>query len=1704
MRRPLSGSAPILFLMTFSFLFFPFLSLPYPPGYSGPSDQAAHTARAAADIPETPAPSPTGVLRILDIGERTYNNGPAVAVVVSDPLDPAVRHDDSLRISTPEERLRSAWVLSSDGRTLWFPHVTPETTYTVTVLPELTAQNGWSAGKRITREVKIRPITPAVGFAGEGFILPARKTRGLPVITVNVEEVSLEFFRLTEEGLLQYINWRKPVTERETYSLERLSGFGELVFEGRFTLDAPPNRRVTRHIPVTDIQALEEPGIYLAVLHRPGQYDYAYQTACYLVSDIGLHARSYADRSVIFARSLATGAPLSGVTLQVLKQGKNRLMTQAVTNAEGRADLEMPLPGGARLMLAHMEVPGTDGGAARTHYGILPLHGPALDMSGFDLGDRLSTPLSLYLYSPRDLYRPGETAVFSLILRDQDALPADTVPLVTRLLRPDGKEVRTFTWHPDETGKLDQVDYYQHAVSIPEDATTGLWRLQVFIDPEDKTPDAEYAFHVEDFLPERMKLDLAVSPENPKPDADLTVSARGMYLYGAPAAGNDIAARVRVRALRELPDAHEQFEFGRVDDAAFSDAWDLPDDALSDEGKAEIQVDSQWSEIKSPLTVSISVDLFESGGRPVTRRVSANILPAPRIIGIRPMFERHVADEGLVRFEVIQTDVSGNLYENERLEVEFIREDRDYYWEYTDGGGWRHRYTEKIYSWEKTSMSLPEGKPGTLETPLTRGGYVLAITDPASGQMTSVRFRVGDWWWSADDRAARPDKIAMTLDKPAYQAGDTAVLTLVPPHAGKALVMVEADRLLWERSMVVTTGENTLKIPILGSWNRHDLYISAVVFRPADADETAVPNRAVGLLHLRLDRENRRLPLSIAAPSRAQPEKQMRVRLALAPPAPEGSEAADQNTSPLAVSDENPVFVTVAAVDEGILRITDFVSPDPFSWFFERRRFNVSARDMYDRVIEQKDAARAVLRFGGDADLKAGERPENEVKLVSLFSGPVPFAADGTAEVSFHLPDFNGELRLMAVAFSGKRFGAAQTAVTVAAPVVTQMAMPRFLAPGDRSEATLDLHNLSGADRDFSVSVISEGAVELFEGDRKIRLKDKEKISLRFPLLGRDAAGKADLSLSLNEIPAPVPGSAAKSAADSAGSPPGESGDGAINLSRSWVLGVRPGYPAIARKRLYTVAPRQEVTVDTALAADMIPENLNANLKISPRFPIDIGDAVRGLIDYPYGCLEQTTSRAWPLLYATPARAARYDLPRLAPEERMKRLRDAVDRLGKMQRGSGGFGLWHNASPEDGWLTAFVTDFLLTASDHGVPLPDNMLEKALERLESYVKKSPPLPAYMDNRHRSSLEFAIAAYAACALNRANRLPLGAARIVFDDKSGNADSCLPLIHMGLALAGAGDHPRSDKAFALARKRLPEEIRYWGHYGSPVRDTALSLALLMEENLIAGTDLNAYMTHLETAVRTRRWFSTQEKFALFRAGIAMDARPDEPWKGRLSIGAGDARILKTGGVYIAPLSAAGITSGVRFVNDGSLESGRPLFVSALVSGYTRNAPPEENAGIAIRRDLFTTDGAPADAGPYHVGDLLVARLTIRSEKDIPDALVADLLPAGFEVENQHLEHTEKQAGILMDGRTVDDWMADETIHAQEYRDDRYMAALDLDSHRETRLFYLIRVVSPGEFSVPPPFAESMYQPEIRGIGPRSSRITVVNRSRKSGSGD
>ena len=1581
-------------------------------------------------------------------------------------LAAAQMFDQQIAVTGPNgEVVSGSWGLKDAGKTLSFPFVQPNQHYSVLLRAGLLAGDGRTLGHDVKHDIFSGDLPAAVGFASHGSVLPARGTRGLPIVSMNVHDADVEFFRVHEDALSdlycayptnkQHGNGELDHEVREWYKCQGetrmrrpITDMADSVYANHYTLGGAQNERTITHVPVQSIKQLAEPGVYMAVLKQGGTFKNPYDTSIFFVSDLGLHLRTYRDNALLHVASLRDGSPVSGVKVEIFDEhGKSRL--KANTDGDGNA-----------LIAYKVQVADVLVARSGKDVSVLPFNRPALDISNFDITGRKQAPFEVFAWSGRDLYRPGETMRASALLRDYDGNPMKQQPLFVRLKQPDGRSL------VDQRVEPADLNYFEFSQLIPADAATGLWQLEFRLDPASKETVQAFPFHVEEFLPERLKVELSSPQARLAPDQPLKLKVASNYLYGAPADGNRFTAKLlispEVHPLDALPDTF----FGNPLIDIPKTADDVVDEKLDAQGVLEQHV-TLPADVKpiSPLAVILSGSVFESGGRAVTRVMKRIYWPAPQLAGIRPLFDpkQGAASQANASFEVLRADADGKLVAGAHLKVRLQRELRDFYWLYEHGENWKSTANQRLQLIEEKDVDVAAGQRAKVDFPVEWGSYQLQVFDPQTKLTTVFPFFAGYSW---DDenmgKESRPDKVKVALDKARYHAGDTMKVTVTPPHAGPGILLVESDHVLYTRNIDATPGA-VFEIPVTKEWERHDVYVVAMVFRGGAAQEHTTPARAMGIEHVTMDRNDRRIPLKLTAPTIMRPGNSLDVAVQATGMA--GKKA----------------YVTLSAVDQGVLNITNYPAPDAWGWMFAKRAFNIDAYDLYSRIIEAMDGGEASVRYGGDMSSKAlphAARLNPKVQIVDLFAGPTAFDAQGKATVRVNVPDFNGSLRLSAVAWTDARFGNAESSIVVRAPLVVEPSTPRVMAAGDQARVSLDLKNMSGKNGVAKVVVKGDGLISIDKNTRSVPLKDGAGITLTMPVTAGAgvAVAKVDIHAELNDY----------------------------KVDRHFEFSVRPAWPELVKTQPMAIEAGKPMRLDQSAVAGLLPATVRTQLTLSTLPPLPYNSALRHLLDYPYGCIEQTTSKGYAALILDGATSKALGLGGISDSVRKAGVEGALARIASFQASNGHFSFWGGTSPIEPFMTPYVVDFMLDARDAGFAVPQDVLQKSLQRLnDDLLAGGHP---YFELEQHDHMRIADEAYSGFVLARVNRAPLGTLRAIFDNERQKLVAPLPLVHLGVALKLMGDNERGQKAIAEAFAWKKERPWYVGDYGSDLRDLGLMVALTHTYAMSKPEYDTKLVDWARTAtVREREmqqkvtyyhwswsYLSTQEQVAIARVARAFDAGGNASLAVGITIGNKTEQAPAGKTLWTREVTLAELTSGVT-VQPASKAT---LFATLDVAGIPQKAPPPDASQVDVRRSYFTTDGKPWTGSTLKEGDMLIAELTIEARMNMPDALVTDLLPGGLEVENLNLNGAKQWEGVVIDGINLDQHTGDSgNIMHEEYRDDRYAAALKLKRGTPEHLFYLVRAVTPGRYAVPPPLVEDMYRPAVRGIGNTTpARITVV----------
>ena len=1551
----------------------------------------------------------------------TSGEQPRACLVFSQPLDPEIDYATYIRM---KPKVRPAYAV--EGRELCLEGLDFAQSYTATILEGLPSVEGAGIEREEEVQISFEDRPAYVGFKGAGVILPRENADGLPIETVNVDEVDVTVYRVNDRALAF-----KSISQGDEAAQGRYSYlYGEEdprdvsteIWSGSMDIDNVTNAPVTTVFPLQDVIGELKPGSYFVEIQDARElsdYDGPAASARRWIMLTNLALTGYRGENGldVTLRSLQDGEVLSNTRVQLVAFN-NEVLAESETGENGRVRFDAPLLAGTgnsapRMVMAF---------GAKGDLAVLDLSRAPIDLSEMSTGGRTTPgPVDGYLYADRGIFRPGETVHLTAMMRDRSGVAISDRAGQLVMYRPNGVEADRMRFTAAEGGAL-VWDY-----ELSKTASRGMWRVVLEIDG---APEAgSLRFSVEDFVPQRIAVELDADEDDYIPaGGSRLISVESRFLYGAPGAGLTVEGQARLETDPSPFEAFDGYEFGRTDEQFREEIIEFEPQTTDGAGRATVRLDpgGRGDESSYPLRLNANVSVMEPGGRAVTESVRIPYRPRDVYLGIRKDFEGRAEEGGPARFELAALSDSGDVLDT-RLDWRVIAIDYHYDW-YREDGQWRWRRSRTVRTVNEGVVDTDGTTQSVSVDGLEWGRHELIVSAADGSAEASTAFQVG-WGGSvSDDGVEAPDRVEVVIDEQTIVPGRPAAVTIVAPYDGEAQIVVATDKILRVETRDVSAEGTQFTLPVTEEWGE-GAYVLVNVYTPRDPVLQAKPRRAVGVGYIPVDMDARTFDVEIDAPDIVRPRREQTIRVDIGDGPREG------------------VYMTLAAVDEGILQLTKFQSPDPVDYYFGKKALGVDIYDDYGRLLDPNMGLPAEVRTGGD-QLGGEGLSVVPTKTVALFSGKLDVGRSGRAEVTFDVPDFNGELRLMAVVWSQTGLGSASRPLTVRDPAPAELILPRFLAPGDEAVATVSIDNieLEGGTFTASLDATDPVSVAASELSHTIPAGQRADEGLR---LTTDATGISSLRLDVQ-------------------------GPEGYRVSRNYQIETRSPWLPATRISTATMSPGDSWSIPDDILSGYVPGTAEVTVSFSA-LPLDANALYTSLARYPYGCTEQTVSRAMPLLYSEQLVAMGADED--AREPAGTQIQEAVTAVLNRQSSEGAFGLWRegdgNASP---WLGAYTTDFVYRASEAGYEVPQASLDRAFESMRA-VAQGDAWRAYgydtnvweseWHNDTEARLMRRASAYALYVLAKAGKADMSRLRYLHDRELNRIESPLARAHLGAALAFMGDRSRAFSAFEAAEEALGYQ-NTGDYYQTPLRDLAGVIALAAE------ADFNEIASRLaeklgEDAPDPSE-FSTQEKaFAL----LALNAMND---------GGEDYRMIVEGlgngnnNDRRYQLSADQATSDVSFTLG---PHGASMFRTVMVRGAPDSPPPAVSSDLRVTKNIRTLQGGDVDLSGIDQGDQLVVTVKITPEQRRTNpVIVADLLPAGFEIETV----LKPADGAREDGTDgVFAWAGEiDEAKTAEARDDRFVAAIDVRDE-PVRLAYVVRAVTPGEFVMPGVNAEDMYRPSV-----------------------
>lgn len=1500
-----------------------------------------------------------------------------------------------------------------------------EDNYSITINQKLKSIFGNSLPDNFSYSISFTQPDPYLSFVsskGQFLSLKDGKQAGLRIL--NVDKIRVTVLKVFANNILslladhRYRNWDSDELAYE-YSDRSISHLAEPVYDKVYEVKNLPKQGGINLLEIIPAGQKQFKGIYLVrVASETDQWIRV--TKLLAVSDMGIIARNAKDETTVFVNSLSTTAPVSNAEVSFVSTN-NQVLHTARTNSEGVAVFKNTKSDASGFSVGMI----TAGAADDFSYLIFNDH--RTETSRYDVGGKRDTPngMEAFLYFERELYRPGEKVNCNVIVRTPRLMPVAGEPVKLTVVTPASQQLITLRKNLTAQGAAD------FTFEIPASSLTGFYTLNIHTGNDVLIGSGTIS--VEEFMPDRINVKMTEMKPFYTLNDSIKISAEALNLFGPPASDRNYELDVSFNRKNFFSKDFSDYNFS----IKHKQQADFPKQLL--QGKTDkdgkfyfaMKPDPSWAD-NGLLQGSVTLTVFDETGRPVNRMNRFDLFTQDVFYGIKlPATYFDVRTPMQIAFAAALKN--GNSTTADNVEVEVIKLDWHTAIERTYGS---YRYVsnkqERLLS--KKTISIPKNGFIMNFTPNESGEYLVRIGKPGSNVFVEENFYAYGWGTSSSTsfEVNTEGSIDIELDKEIYKPGDKAKVLFKTPFAGRMLVTVERNRVMSYYYLNTDKKSAQLVLPVSAE-QIPNVYITATLFRPA-SDNSVPLTVAHGFKPLMVESDKNKLMLSIEATSQSFSKTRQTIKLKTEP--------------------GRKVEMTVAIVDEGIMQIRNTPSPDAYRYFYQKRALETSPADIYPFLMPEYGIRKSSV--GGDMMAAMQKRinplTNKRVNLVSFWSGILTADSKGEAAYAIDIPQFSGSLRVMAVAWNNNSFGAAQHTIRVADPIVISSSLPRFFSPGDTLIMPVTFSNTTAQAVLINPEIKITGPLAVIDNpDASLTIQPNQEGRTVFKIAAQRQTGNASV-----EVTAKASGK---------------------TFSEKTEITIRP--PASLQKVSgYGIAEPDKKTV-IALNHNYIPSSVSSKLIIARSPVVQFADQLQYLLDYPYGCAEQTISTAFPQLYYADLVKQIKNKPGGVVNISVN-VRAAISRLQTMQRYNGALAYWPGGNEESWWASAYAAHFLIEARQAGYEVPASLLDGLAGFMQTRVKQHPvteywfyEAPTRYVKRKLASRENLYSLY---VLALAGKADLPSMNYYKSKPELMTDDSRYLLASSYLITGDRRSFQSLLPSAITDKAVRET---GGSFSSYIRDEALALNALLSSDP-DHLQVQIMTRHLSEALRREPYLSTQERaFAFLAIGKVMKQQQQGDFSATVKAGHKtyelkneDKTILSTGDVNSFEITMSG--------------SGK-LYYFWESEGITSDGSfKQEDSYLQVRKSFFDRFGRPVKSNTFNQGDLIIVKITLNNTERsrIDNIAIADLLPAGFEIENPRL--------TVLPGL---EWIKDQAGYDyMDVRDDRIHFFTSITAN-PIHFYYLVRAVSTGRFIMGPVMADAMYDGNYRSYH-GAGVITVVRK--------
>ncbi|MCL2434763.1 MAG: MG2 domain-containing protein [Lentimicrobiaceae bacterium] len=1520
----------------------------------------------------------------------------------------------------------------------------------------------------------IAPELPVVRLLRSGSIFPDSKNLILPFSAVNVSAVELRIIKIFEQNILSFLqdnsmdgsdnltrsgrliakkilrldqDKSKILTNWNNYAIDISALVGkdpgaiyrfELIIRQEFSLypcgnNAPsPTESQLSLFDENNFTLTEEDladfntpyGYYNPIRYDWRAYDWRQRdnpchptfymqernvlVSCNLfASNIGIIAKKGEGSEMLIAtQDIRTTEPLNGSKVRVLNFQLMPIAT-GTTDKNGFCILQVRQNEAFIVEVTH----GNQKGYLKVN------NGNELSLSRFDVsGKTIQRGLKGFIYGERGIWRPGDEIFMTFILEDRRKTIPEGHPVTMEVFNPQGQFNRRLV----QTQPVG--NFYTFQFKTEEQAPTGVWRAVVSVGGA----KFEKYFRIETIKPNRLKINVNFGTEIIT-QQNLTVALDVKWLHGAVA--RDLRTRIFLKLNQTTTrfKGYEAYHFTNPATEVFSYEEQIYSGRLDANGQASINLKMPKAETAAGmLTATFTTSVEESGGGESITINSLPYSPFPAYVGlnVHQESEYDVLETGKTHhFDVVLLDAKGNPVPSGELIYKAYRLSWSWWWDEDEN---RNRLSSvvngnhiKPFIDQKISIKDGKARIAFQATSEEWGRYLIFIKDPKGGHATGKQIFVDDPYWGGRSRQDDPQGIAMltfTTDKRSYNVGEEVQITLGKGGNGRALVSLENGSQSLKQWWVETKHQEPTVIKFKVTEDlAPNFYVHITLLQHHNQMVNDLPIRMYGVVPVMVVNPKGELKPTISMPDILRTEKEFSIVI---------GEANKQEMT-----------YTLAIVDEGLLDINNFKTPNPYAEFNAREALGVRTFDLYNQVIGAfSGELKPLFSVGGGDDINPDKRKSQRFKPVVRFLGPFELQKGKTSKHTLKLPPYIGSVRVMVVAGNANNaYGKAEKTVPVQSPLMILTTLPRVLGPNEEVWMPVNLFVTDKSINKVNIEVKSCDLMQLQEGSSKtVTINATGDQLVFFKLKTKKQMGKAQITVTATS--------------------------GKEISTETIDIEIRNPNPALTIFDFFVVPPGEIQEIDYEFDEELSDNQVKLEYARIPS--VNLNSSLRFLTGYPHGCAEQIISKAFPQLFL-------HHFVALSSEQK-KNIQESVNAVIKqlyaMQTSEGGISYWSGSSQADEWVTSYAGHFMACARDQGY----NILQPFVNEWQRYQRSR--INNWNSGNYKDVLLQTYRLYSLAMM--------GVPDLASMNKLKERDN-LPLQakwQLAATYAICGKKEVAREIVNNLKTQVESFSAFNSNFGSSVRDEAIILEACillddMSQALTIARRISNYLNGNNFSTQATAWsLMAMARFAE-KSGTG-DLQFTTSYLGK------NTKIQTRDPIYVEELSPVKKSGKVHVTNtgNGNLYLGRTMVTTPL-----EDRSPAVNNNLRISVEYEDLGNVPLNVAQLRQGTDFIIHVkvtNISGSTTYTNLALTHILPSGWEIFNTRLGNEVGSSNSSAEAKPQPNYQPNGAgITYQDIRDDRVLSYFDLPPGQSKTVIVRVQAAYPGRFFMPAVACQAMY---------------------------